>query len=405
MDVDFASQVGDFLEKGPSSPPPPAAAAPVVAAVPAPAGNEPPVLTEAIVPVRAPGPGIAPVTPAPEPHEEPSIPADVLSQEPPAPPAPAEVEEPEPSEIKNNPKARNAWTQSKQERKALKAQAAALEAEKAELQKQLTAAKASPSVTPEEIEVLKAEKTQLEERVGKLDISQSAVFRQQYDLPINELFNKSLSALVHAGKSQEAAKQLLQRLIRPGTDAATIQEMLQGEPPMLQGMLYQNALQAAELQKRRTTAITDWRSTRAQLQEEEQRQAQASFAQQMETHVSTGVDALRTEGSWLYKESAVDQKWNATIAQRLDVVKGILKTATPEVVAKYVADGVAAKTYREWGEANAKRVRALEAELRSMGVSRPAVGAREEAPPPPPPAKPVTPATPDDFLGTMFSRT
>ena len=341
-------------------------------------------------------------TPAAE--EESLVPGDVLPEPEaevvqPPPPAPPEQEEQEPPELADNPKARNAWTKSKQERKQLKSEIETLKA-------QLEEARKTPPVAPAEIEELRkaaAEKAQLEERLGKLDISQSVEFRKQYDLPINTVYQKTLAALIQAGKRPDDAKALIGKIIKPGNDASTIQDLVMDEAPMLQGVLYQNGLEMIELQKRRAGAVQNWKATKSQLREEEQRSAQAALQTQMEGAVSTAIDTLRTEGSWAFKVSATNQKWNAEVEQRVEVAKGILKSAPPEVLAKYVADGVAAKAYREYGVALAAQNRKLRAELTMLTGSRPGLSSRRPDTPPPP-KKLVGPVKPETYLDGLFQQ-
>lgn len=330
-------------------------------------------------------------------EEDNMVPDDVLpasAAEEVTPPPPPPPEDQEPPEITANPKARNAWTKSKQEQKRLKAE---LETVRAELE----AAKKNPPTDPAELEKLKQaaqERDRLIEELGKRDVTLSPEFKKQYDLPINQKYQQTLAALVQAGKKPEDAKSLILKIIKPGNDANTIQDMIIEEAPLLQGILFQNGLEMIELQKRRAGAVQDWKATKSALREEEQRSAQALMQSQMESAVSTAVDALRTEGSWAFKQSASNQKWNAEVDQRIEAVKGILKTASPEVLAKYVADGVAAKAYREHGAAVLAQNKKLRAELAQLVGARPGLGGRRTDVPPAPRTQERGPLKPEDYL-------
>lgn len=395
-DVDFEKMAENFLE---STPPPKADNAPKEQAPPPPAQPQ--------VPAQPPEqqPAVEPPAAPPAQLDSGGVPDDILPDDirkqidaagKQAPPKPAAEEEDEeaPPETSRDPKARNAWTKSKQEKKQLKEQLASAQAELEKLRQQA-------STPPAELEQAKRDIAAYEERIGKLDLTQSAAFKKQFDQPMNQLYQASYNALVTSGMQPEQAKAALQQMIRPGADLNESQSLLEGYPPVVLGTVVGNVQRMQDLQKQRAGALQDWKATRALMKEEEQRQAQTQLQAQMEAHVANAIGQVQQEGSWMFKQSPANQAWNAGVQQRIDTVKGVLKTGTPDVLAKYVAEGVAAKAYRDWGTVLAVENKKLKAQLEAMSAIQPGLGgSRMERPPQA--GKPKAPTTPEAYLDEAF---
>jgi len=137
------------------------------------------------------------------------------------------------------------------------------------------------------------------------------------------------------------------------------------------------------------------------MKEEEQRQAQTQLQAQMEAYVSNAITQVQQEGSWMFKASPANKAWNDGVQTRIETVKGVLKTGTPDVLAKYVAEGVAAKAYRDWGTVLAVENKKLKAQLEAMSAIQPGLGGgRPDRAPTPPASK--TPAQPEEFLNKLL---
>lgn len=272
------------------------------------------------------------------------------------------LDEPMPDEVRRSAKrAQDAWTAAKREAKQYKK-------ELEELKKQAT----TPQNT-QEIDQLRKQLQEAEERIGQIDITNSSSFKRQYEAPINDIYRESVQELVKAGHDSEEAQQRIRALINPETTSEMMAEQLSDLPSLLQGVLYTQANKMRDMQSRRMQAIKDWRNTRSAVREEEQRQSEAIHQQLLVENVSNAIDTLRQEGSFLYAKSETDDNWNKAVETRIEAARGIM-TGSPDVVAKYVADGVAAKTYRQLFLKERANVAKLRQDLQNLMGGRPIVG-------------------------------
>jgi hypothetical protein len=152
-----------------------------------------------------------------------------------------------------------------------------------------------------------------------------------------------------------------------------------------------------DMQTRRAQAIQEWRNTQSALREEEQRQSEAIHQQVLVENVTGAIDQLRQEGSFLFSRSDTDDNWNKSVETRIQAARGIL-TGPPNVLAKYVADGVAAKTYRQLYLRERASVNKLQQDLKNVMSGRPIVGRDSSAGPAPIPAGDRKPRSADSWL-------
>lgn len=267
----------------------------------------------------------------------------------------------------------DAWTLAKREAKQYKQKVEELERKLAEIE--------TTSQSSKELEELKAryeesEKNRqaIEDRLGQVDIAYSATFKDTYDKPISNTFSKSVKLLMQAGVDQKTAKDIVVKSMAVNNTPDSIQEIVQDFPPAIQGALYQNAVEMIEGQKRRAQAIKEWRSTKAAMKEEERRATEVKMSEVISQNVESAIESVRNEGSWLYTQSETDDNWNEQVKERIDAVHGLMKTATPDVLAKYVADGIVSKTYRQLYEKQLALNSKLKKELEGRVRSRPSIG-------------------------------
>lgn len=345
-------------------------------------------------PDPVPAPPQATKVEAPKPQDKPvskdaesEVPQDILRKqkidlgdEPPAPaPQSAETQEPIPPEVaQRGKKGVDAWTAAKREAKQFKQQAEELSAKLKEME--------TNSASSKDLEEIKAryeesEKNRiaLEERVGQLDIAYSSQFKETYDKPISSVFSKSVKLLMNEGLDQTAARDIVTRAMAPNNTPDQIQEIVQDFPVAIQGALYQNSLEMIEGQKRRMSALKDWKASKAALAEQAEREEEARVSEIISENVDSAIDTIRNEGSWLYHTSDTDEAWNEKVGERVNAVKGILKTATPDILAKYVADGIVSRTYRQLYEKQLAISNKLKRELQMSASTRPGLGGRELA--------------------------
>lgn len=294
-------------------------------------------------------------------------PADVRAAKPPVedltldPDAPKEVQA-------KDPKAVNAWTKIKRREKELERMLAEKEAALAE------AGKAKPPEL-EELAALKKQVDEYEEKIGKLSIVESKAFKDRYDTKLNQNFSRGVGILMkQAGKAQEDAVRIMRELVKPGVTQDQFQDLLGDLVPAVQGMVGQTVYDFHDTVSQREQAINEWKSTRAALEEGDQRASMADLSKLLVEGTDAAAKQLASEQSWLYIESKEDPKWNQQREQLVSAARHILREGKQDEIVKYVMEGVAAARYRSFAEAESRRADKLQDELsRRLGV-RPKVG-------------------------------
>ena len=302
----------------------------------------------------------------------------------------------------------DAWTAAKREAKEVKRQMDALNQELTELK-----AKAGQTSTTEvegmktkmqelEAKLKDAEsgRAALENQVGQLDLSKTKAFKDKFDVPLNTKFKQGVQDLSKAGIDAKTAQDLMTRLIDPSRTDEQIQDMLQDLPPLIQGSVYHRVTEMIQGQKQRAAALKDWKATQAAMSEQTQRERETAQSKAMEQSLDTAMDKLREEGSWLFMKSDTNDNWNTQLSERIDAVRGVLQSGDAPTLAKYVADGLAARTYRTLYEAKSKEVNKLVRELEISRGAQPSLGGEGSL------AQPVdstkVPVKEDDWLRKML---
>lgn len=310
---------------------------------------------------------------------DPEVPSDILKKqniqvEDDTPTQEVELDEQVPQEVsQRGKKGVDAWTAAKREAKQFKQQVEELQSKLQSIESE-TQSNAELEELKKKYEQSEKARQQVEERLGQVDIVYSNEFKNTYDKPIANSYNKSIKILMQAGVDQKSAKALVSRTMTPTNTQDQIMDLVQDFPPAIQGALYQNALEMIEGQKRRNDAIKNWKSTKAALSEEEKRSAEVRMKEIISQNVDSAIETVRNEGSWLYTRSESDEKWNESVAERVEAVKGLMKSATPDVLAKYVAEGLVSQSYRKLYEKQLVESRKLKKELSARERVRPGLG-------------------------------
>ena len=330
--ADLSNMIGDLLGPGPgnelpsTSTPAPAPAAPVA---PAPA----PVPTPVARPV--------PVAPAAPRTEEPMIPDDVLAPVTPVPamPAPEGDGDAEDAPESSDPKANAAWAAVKKDRRELREKLKSAEAEAERLRTNQT-----PDLT--EVLALKAQMAEYETRLGRHDLASTKAFKAKFDNPMAAIQQRSVSMLVRSGREPDAAKALVSKLF--AASGEELQNILSDEPTMLQGALMTAVGEYSDIAKTREDAIGHWKESKAALETVGAREQQISLAENIEKDTRTAVEQALRAGNFLYGRSTTNQKWNEGVDQRINAVKGILRTSKSADLVQWVLEGVTAKQTRDF---------------------------------------------------------
>lgn len=345
-------------------------------------------------PPAAGAPSPEPAAPAPAPPETPGTPEAGASDldrlapppdvfKPKAPPAPPEsalsdesLLEGAPTPVLRDKKQLTTWTGLKREIKSLEQQ---LVERDRQIQELSSRANATPTVSSDELAALQAKVSEYETRIGQLDVSQSKEFREKYDRNLDGMFARGVALMERAGVERELAIERMKGVLAaPSMDG--VQDLLGDLPLPVQGAVLNLHTDMQSLQEARTAAINSWRETQAALKEDAVRTQTAELTRRMDEGLATAVNEVREEGSWLFKASGTNPDWDAKVNDRIAAVRGILRASDPKTVAKYVAEGVAARTYRELYETAMTELVKVRSELGAVTQATPSVGVRGPAP-------------------------
>jgi len=375
----FMEVFDDVVGDGTAEPAPAPAPAPEAPAEPAAPAAEP-----------APAdPGVTPeVTPEADDYQS-AIPSDVM-----APPAAEPDADPEPpASVAKDAKANEAWKSIRADLKKAKEDARNAQAEIERL-------RAQPQ--PEVSEVLQYKK-QIEEyeaKLGQHDLASTKAFQQRYDAPMTSLINKGVHLLVRSGKDADEAKVLVRKLLDPNTSMEQSQELLADQPFALQGAIMSLTSEFQDLSDQRQEALQHWNETKAAMGEQETRNTEIKLVEDIEKNTSEAVQQALKEGNWMFAMSNNNPEWNDAVGKRVQAVKGIIRTAKPAELVKWVIEGVTAKPLRDLLKQTDDKARSLKAELDKLVKVSPrlAAGAPSRAPA----DRSGKPRTPSEVIDSVF---
>jgi len=371
----------------PPTPTPDPAPAPTLTPAPAPAATPP---------APAPAPAARPVPAAA--LASPNIPDGILPADDTPPPQASDPDpenDPEmPPEVKRGDvKAKNAWSQTKAEKKMLKEKVRELEAKLAERSEQ-----AKPPEMQKLLE-LQTQVEQYEQRLGQLDLTQTRNFKTRFEIPMERTAARAVAILQKSGFTPDEAKELSTRMMT--ATAQELQQMVSDQPVPVQGALYNLVGEFEQLSKDRQEAIDNWRQTKQAMEYESTVDQEISLAKNIEQDTSTAVQAAIQAGNWMYSSTnGKTPEWDQAVQARVETVKGLLRTATQADLVKYVVEGITARPLRELLIKEKQRADQMAGELQRRQQLRQPVGGG--APAAAPSQGSVKAQSPEEFIGATF---
>lgn len=100
---------------------------------------------------------------------------------------------------------------------------------------------------------------ELEDELGKMDLSRSPEFKQRYDAPISGIRDEISKLLVANGYEEAQSAQLAEQIVL--TESAKVPEMLTQLPTHVQGMIMIHAQNADRLWGERDQALQNWKQS------------------------------------------------------------------------------------------------------------------------------------------------
>lgn len=375
-----------------ATPPPAPPAVPAPAAPPAPPASAVPKAVPEDIP---PPPSVLPpATPAPA-SPAPATPAPATPT--PPPPAPDLSGIPD-HVVRSGAESINTWKDLKSRLRVAEQKVVDMERERAlkatedeELKKKLENA---PS--QEAIDKANARIEELEDEVGRMDVSRSRRFREMYDKPLEDCFGKVVTQFVRAGHTKEDAVSLARQVFRPGmSDPQTLLRALDDEDQLTIGAVSTFLQERDVLAQKREEALTHWREEKAAEDAERATRERAEMSSALRNSVERAFERATSDGSWLFK-TGEDELWNKGVEARKNAVRAYVREGKPDDLTLLIAEGVAAPVYRRMLEKAHAENQELRGQLERFAGVRPSVGSGGGAPPPAQPAQRA--ATLDGFL-------
>jgi hypothetical protein len=335
--------------------------------------------------------------PAEEPPKpESAVPFDLNAAIPKDDKTPAELDDglEAPPEVSSNPKAAHAWAELKGTNKSLIARTA-------ELETQLADATKNPG-TVEEIARLRGEVDKYEERLGQVDLASSATFRAKYEAPMSKLVARGVTMLTKTSMTKEDAGRLVAGVFQAKSQDK-INELTADLDLPVQGALLMAASEYGTMLDARTAALNDWKNTQAATAEQTKRDQEVAFAQMAEKDMASAIEQARAEGNWMFRRTeGADPKWDEAVDALESTVRGLVKTASPQEIIKWMVEGVTAKPSRELFAKEQAQVANLQAELhKALGTTPDLNGGGGDHKPAKKGAE-HKPISPDEYINTML---
>jgi DNA repair ATPase RecN len=333
------------------------------------------------------------------------VPADVLARSADVAPVVAGAKTPDsevPAHVKaQGEKAVETWKTLKDERNQFKLDAETQKSrlEQAQLRLQELEKNTLASSEKQELESLRQRATELEDKIGKYDLTATKEFKNKYDAKLDTLYGKGIRMLMARQMPQEDAVKVMQEAFaHPDRRDAVLMDL----PGSVQGAILSLVTDMDVIREDREAAVANWREQQALLQEEGSRATELQLAKDIVKETSDAISAVQSEGNWLYKTSESSSEWNDQVEQRRMMVQGILRNSSPTDLAKWVAEGVTARITRELYASTYDKLRSVTQELNSVIKRRPGLGGASGAPAARAAAGKAAPMSPERFLDQEF---
>jgi hypothetical protein len=187
-------------------------------------------------------------------------------------------------------------------------------------------------------------------------------------------------------------------------DARTASDLVSDQPTPVQAALFSLTTDLAQMKAERADAIANWKQTSLALRENESRSEEVDFNKNLEKDTSEAVALALAEGNYMYRQDdKMPAEWNEGVVKRIETVKGIIRTAKPAELVKWVVEGQTARELRDMLAKEHKRANDLAAELEARSSMRPSLGGGDGRRPPAGPEAPRA-RDPEKFAESLFSR-
>ena len=133
---------------------------------------------------------------------------------------------------------------------------------------------------------------QIQDDLGKIELSRSPVFKQKYDSPLEDICAAMAEVLRNDGVEDEQSYNMAYDIMT--ADPADVPGMIADRPALAQGELVIHARNAQKILEDRQAELDDWRNSQAGFDAVAQRQNSIQFAQHMDEMAGKAVQILHS---------------------------------------------------------------------------------------------------------------
>jgi hypothetical protein len=255
----------------------------------------------------------------------------------------------------------------------------------------------------EETKAMRAKVQELENELGRLDLSRSPAFRAQYGAPVEQAEQQAMALLTRAGVPEADAKAALSKVF-------SVSDLRQREmafddveadvTPGMIGAVIQLSVQRDEALEKMNRALEDWKTSRAAVQEREVQEQQARGAKEAQELLTHALEAAGKSGNPYFTRHEGRQDWNEVVDHFEDATLGILKANDAKEIATLVAQGLTVpRLLSQYSRERDRRV-ALERQMMDESPAQPTPG--RPVPAVTPRRAPEAPKSSADIINSMF---
>lgn len=246
------------------------------------------------------------------------------------------------------------------------------------------------------IAALEKERVSLQDDIGRMDLTRSVQFREQYDKPILEVQSDIARTLIDNGIDKEQAVRAAEQIVT--SDRDDVPQLLSNLPTYAQGIVMVAFDKADKLYAQREHAISEWRQTQEGLDQSSTRGrviADARHTLELANDAINLVRSLPESKGMVPAFQVTEPTFAADREQKVDQFKSWVQNAPEDQRMAAMFEGfMAPKTYEMLDQVMRENLQLKEAlASRSRLVSPPVNSWTPPAvptqPPPPPPQAPT----------------
>lgn len=246
------------------------------------------------------------------------------------------------------------------------------------------------SQSKEEIQTLKQELQQTQDKLARYNLMDDPRFAKKYQAKLGKVENEAKRILKDFG----ADDALLGELTRLSPKQR--HDLLMSKAPETQYMLEPLLIQHDQIRQEQGAELDDWKNTMSRLQTEQVTETEVKVRAIKEALHSSVVRDLEDEGHPILKQVPGNEAWNRAVSSLKQQMRETLEVNDPKQQTKLLHQGIIAPVYYSMMLKATARANDLQRQLEILGGVRPGVDSRGSGSPDPVGQKAIEKATPMD---------